>query len=401
MNSIASPLIQTYWYLSDYKAKPLQGEKKCDVCIVGGGMAGLHAAHEFQKKGFSVILLEKNFCGSGASGKSSGFITPDSELPLRKLIDVYGAEDGKKLWEFVGSGVDLIRQTIHEYDFQCDYIVQDTCVVAKSNHAYKTHIQKEYQSRQELGYVTQIYDAQQMHQVLQSEHYYGAVRYPGSFGINTFQYCQELKNMLQQQGGPGASVEIYEDTPALSVGDHCIETPHGKVTADKVVLCIDRFLPDFEQSAVADTVASMQTFLMISEPLSDKQVQELFPGGSLMVWDTDILYTYYRLTSNNRLLLGGGSWFSLYDMREAFSNKHVRNQLLRYYKKHFPQLHISFRYFWPGLTQKDILVVIVKRADLFSSWFSPFFHEKKTKNVFCYIHSTVIGLYTSRKVKKR
>ena len=84
-----------------------------------------------------------------------------------------------------------------------------------------------------------------------------------------------------------------------------------------------------------------------------------------MVWDTDILYTYYRLTSNNRLLLGGGSWFSLYDMREAFSNRHARNQLLRYYKKHFPQLHISFRYFWPGLigVSKDIIPVAGEYKD--------------------------------------
>ena len=354
MNTIKDPIVQTYWYLPEHKAQPLHGEKKCDIAIVGGGMAGLHAAHAFRQKGLSVVLVEKNFCGSGASGKSSGFITPDSELPLYQLVEEYGIDGGKKLWEFVSSGVELIRHTLHEHQFVCDYIEQETCVVANSVHAFKAHNEKEHAARQQLGYTSTLYDAQAMQQVMHAQKYHGAVRYPGSFGINAYHYCQAFKNILQQEG-----VDVYEDTPAISIGDHFLETPHGRVTADKIILCVDRFLPDLEKSAVADAVSYVQTFLMISEQLSDKQVQQMFPAGPLMAWDTDALYSYFRLTGDNRLLLGGGSWFSLYDKREAFSNRHVRNQLLRYRKRHFPQLDISFRYFWPGMigVSKDITPV--------------------------------------------
>lgn len=360
MNSMKAPIVQTYWYLPEHKVKPLQGEKRCDVCIVGGGMAGLHAAHEFCKQGRSVILIEKNFCGSGATGKSSGFITPDSELPLHKLLEVYGMDGGKKLWEFVSSGVELIRQNIKDYNFQCDYVEQDTCVVAKSDHVYRTHIEREVAARQKLGYSVEFYDADQYHAIMQAEGFYGAVRYPGSFGMSAYSYCQSFKHILQQE-----AVEIFEDTPALSISDHTIQTPHGKVIADTIVMCIDRFLPDLEQSVVADAVAYVQTFLMISEPLADNIVYQMFPRGQLMAWDTDALYCYFRLTGDNRLLVGGGSWFSLYDKREDYSNRHMRNYLIRYAQRHFPYLNASFRYFWPGLigASKDIIPVAGQYED--------------------------------------
>ncbi len=41
------------------------------VLVVGGGMAGLVAAYSFAQRGKKVTVIEKNYCGGGASGKSS------------------------------------------------------------------------------------------------------------------------------------------------------------------------------------------------------------------------------------------------------------------------------------------------------------------------------------------
>jgi glycine/D-amino acid oxidase-like deaminating enzyme len=55
---------------------------------VGGGIAGLSAAQWLSEMAstLSVCLLEAETCGAGASGRSSGFITPDSELELKDLV---------------------------------------------------------------------------------------------------------------------------------------------------------------------------------------------------------------------------------------------------------------------------------------------------------------------------
>jgi gamma-glutamylputrescine oxidase len=88
-----------FWYLNKPTITPLRQSLETDVVVVGGGMAGLTAAQAFAEKGARVVLLEKNFCGAGASGKSSGFITPNSELSLNDLATIYGLEVAHKLWK--------------------------------------------------------------------------------------------------------------------------------------------------------------------------------------------------------------------------------------------------------------------------------------------------------------
>ena len=83
---------QVYWYAmrEPLKPRPLSEDIQVDVAIVGGGMAGLMAAQEASRRGASVAVVEAEYCGAGASGKSSGFITPDSELELSDLVANYG-----------------------------------------------------------------------------------------------------------------------------------------------------------------------------------------------------------------------------------------------------------------------------------------------------------------------
>ncbi len=191
---------QVFWYLN-YKSTPrLRGSIKTDVVVVGGGMAGISAAQSFQKKGLKVVLLERAFCGSGASGKNSGFITPDSELSLSDLVGKYGKEPSKKLWQFVESGVSIIRTAIADYSIDCDYIVEDTLVLADSKRAFVHDIQSEHNTRLMFNYPSTLIKKENLHDVVGSNAYHGALCYPGSFGICAFKYCQAMKVILQDYG---------------------------------------------------------------------------------------------------------------------------------------------------------------------------------------------------------
>src|ERR1041384_6547874 len=51
---------------------PLQGERRTDVCIIGGGISGLSAALHLRERGYDVTLLEAKHLGFGGSGRSGG-----------------------------------------------------------------------------------------------------------------------------------------------------------------------------------------------------------------------------------------------------------------------------------------------------------------------------------------
>lgn len=347
-----------FWYLNGAlnqspRYLPLRESTKTDVVIIGGGMAGLSAAQSFHEKGLRVVVLEKSFCGAGATGKSSGFITPNSELALNDLIAAQGLTDAQKLWEFASSGVTMIRNNILTYDLSCDYQQQDTLVVASHKKDVQQILNPEVHARQQLGYPTQYYAAEHVSSLLGSSTYHGALTYPGSFSINPYLYCLGMKEILSGKG-----VRIYEDTPVMTIKDHCVTTADGyHVTADHIIVCVDRFAPDI--TPLQEQVYHVQTFIMLSEPLSDKQVGLLFPQKPYMTWDTALIYHYYRLTGDQRLILGGSTICSTYARQETYHNKRVMQHLQQYAKKTFPQLSFTFTHVWPGLigVSKDLLPI--------------------------------------------
>lgn len=339
-----------FWSRAGNARPALQADIDVDVAIIGGGMAGLTAAQCFHEQGRKVALIEKNVCGSGATGKSSGFITPDSELSLGNLFDLVGPERAGTLWELIVGGVDHIHDNIKRYGLDCDYQVQDTLVLALSPQAYKKDICKEYQLRQKLGYNTHLYDRHQVDQVIGSKHYQGGVSYPGTFGINAYRYSQSIKNVLIQAG-----VSIYEETPAIALDNHIIYTPSGRVHAQHIIICADHYLSGLP--TMADRVYHAQTFLMLSAPLYPDQLTHLFPEKPYMVWDTESIYNYFRLTGDNRLLLGGSTIWHTFYPHEQYHKRAVIQKLSRYAAHHFGSAQITFEYMWPGLIgiSKDLL----------------------------------------------
>ena len=65
---------EVYWYtLKKPNIKKLTSDLSADIAIIGGGMAGLTCAQSLSGRGYRIVLLEKDFCGSGASGKRNRF----------------------------------------------------------------------------------------------------------------------------------------------------------------------------------------------------------------------------------------------------------------------------------------------------------------------------------------
>src|SRR3989304_4191746 len=105
MKKVWQPQDQVFWYLQRGAVAPCREDIQADVAIVGGGMAGLATAQAFLARGKKVVLLEQYYCGSGATGKSSGFITPNAELSVTDFAKKYGMPAAQSIWDFITSGI--------------------------------------------------------------------------------------------------------------------------------------------------------------------------------------------------------------------------------------------------------------------------------------------------------
>lgn len=348
MKKILLPQDQNFWYLKRPDSIPLHADKETEILVIGGGMAGLTTAQAFAARGKKVVLLEAYYCGAGASGKSSGFIEPNCEISLSEFTQRYGLEAAKTIWESIQKyGVEHIRNNIKQHNLDCDYTEQDSVDLASTAKDVEGIIQ-EADVLAQAGYTSSFIKKEDVPLFIGSDTYYGGVRYPNSFGINGYKYCQGMKQVLISQG-----VEIYEETPVLDLQEHRVTTLHATIKADYIVVCADRFIPTLGK--LKKDIYHVQNFVLASQVLTPEMIQQLFPQERFMVCDTELIYNFYRMTGD-RLLIGGGSLFKVYDAHESYRSTFMYKKLTNYIKRTFPNIDIQFEQMWPGLIgiSKDI-----------------------------------------------
>ncbi len=352
---------QNWWFttllVSQHKhCPPLREHIKCDVVIVGAGFAGVCAAAQFLRKGLKVVLIDKNIVGGSSSGRSAGFLTPDSELELHQLVRRYGPKAAREIWDAPVSAIEGLVRNIEKYEIRCGLLKQDSLFLGLGKGGYDA-ARAELESRVEVGFTDQkLYDVQQLKGILGSVEYTAGIRYGGTYGVNPLQCLQGFKDVLIDDG-----MQVFESTAIERLEDHTVHTHAGSITADNIIIAVDKLEPSI--SPLAEEVFHAQTFLSVSEPLNDRELKVLFPSGEQMqCWDSKLVYTYFRLTKDNRLLLGGGSALTTF-LKDAYNNPGIIKRVINDFYSHFPELKsVSFRQFWPGQidTTRDLLPTIVR-----------------------------------------
>lgn len=92
------------WQRSDSAAST-----RADLVVVGGGVCGLAAAIEAERRGLRVVVVERHAVGSGASGRNAGFLmrgAADNYVVARRL---YGEELARRLWRISEENLEVLR----------------------------------------------------------------------------------------------------------------------------------------------------------------------------------------------------------------------------------------------------------------------------------------------------
>jgi gamma-glutamylputrescine oxidase len=339
-----TPLPKQAFYWQERTPLPpldsLRGRVACDALVVGGGITGLTAAGLLKDAGADVILLEAVSCGFGATGKSSGFITPDSELQVEQLVRRFGDEEARRIWKVGMEACDEIRRTAESLPGRAD--LQDAdCLFVATDAAGERKVAEEHAARQRLGLDSTLYSGYSLPEILGGRGFNQGVRYGNTFSIDPYGYAAGLREHLRARG-----VRLYERSPVQTLGEGSATTPFGEVLAHEIYLCLDRAASEIGV-ARRDT-SSAQTYLLLSDPLPEKTLARLFPAGPLMVWDSELVYSYFRTTPDRRVLAGGSNLNETY-RKAPWRPQLVREQIARYLRDRidFPA-DATFTHFWPG-----------------------------------------------------
>lgn len=332
-----------------YPNPPLEGRKKVDVAIVGGGFTGLSTAHFLKEAspGLDVALLEGEVIGHGASGRNGGFSMTLFGLTLSITAWRFGKARAREAHLYMEQAVDLLQDLVSRFGLDCDYEHPGFLRVATSE-KYRARILHELELAQFLGLTgIEWMEKDRLTQELRSPQYLGAWWEPRCGILNPAKLAWEWKRVIVGQG-----VEVFERTPAMEIrrdgGRVILTTPSGEVEADKVVLATNAYshlIPMLKRKQVP-----VWTHIVMTEPLYEAHFQEIGWQNRQGIEDGRNLVHYYRLTADNRLVMGGRDVSLTYgaDMDQD-RNERTFQGLEQDVREIFPALKgIAFTHRWGG-----------------------------------------------------
>ncbi|MBF9031393.1 FAD-dependent oxidoreductase [Rhodobacterales bacterium HKCCE3408] len=278
---------------------PLRGAVRADVCIVGAGYTGLSAALHLARAGRSVVVLEAYRIGHGASGRNGGQLLGGQRVDQTELEKMLGADHAKRLWDYGYESVRLARELIETGGIDCD--LQRGAVLAARRpdevpelHEYVEHLATRY------GYTeAEALDRDGVAGYVNSPVFHGGLIDHHSGHLNPFAYACGLGRLAREAGA-----EIHEESRVTSIDGRTVRTAEGHVEADEIVLAGNGYLGGLEPR-VSARVMPINNYVVATEPLPDGAALRQRVCAS----DSNFVVNYFRTTSDNRLVFGGGETY--------------------------------------------------------------------------------------------
>lgn len=337
------PLAPSLWAATAPPAPPtppLDADAEADVCVIGGGYAGLSTALHLAERGISVIVLEAHEPGWGGSGRNGGQVIPGIKYDPSEIAAKFGPEAGEALSGFVGGTADLVFDLIEKHGMDVPHMRKGWIQGAHTPDMIDT-VKRRVADWRARGVDAKLLDRPAMQEMLGTGQYLGGWLDPRGGGVQPLAYARGLARAAIKAGavihGQSRVVSLKKNGARFE-----IRTERGAtVRAGKIVMATGGYTGDLIPK-LRQTIIAPNSFIVATKPLGDNLAASLLPGGQVSS-DTRQLLLYFRRDHTNRFLMGGRGPF-----REPKADSDWAH-LERVVAKMFPQLEgTEFEYRWCG-----------------------------------------------------
>lgn len=295
----------TVWHLTAKPLAPLPSlasDLETDVVVVGGGFLGLNAAIRLRELGKAVVVIDAAEPGWGASGRNNGQVIPGFKWDPKELIEHLGADAGERLAAFGGSAPDFVFNLIEKHDIAC-HPVRNGWIQPAYTAIGVQKIEQRCAQWAARGAPVRMLEPATLPQLLGTAIFRAGWIDPRGGSINPLAYARGLADVAVKLGA-----RIFINTAALDLkredSDWLVTCSGGRtVRAQQVVVATAAYADDLVPG-LKRAMVPVRTAQVATAPLPEKQLETILPGRQCAS-DTRRLLTSFRISPDNRLVMGG------------------------------------------------------------------------------------------------
>lgn len=317
-----------------------EGRIKTDICIVGGGLAGLTAAMKLARSGRSVVLLEAQRVAWGASGRNGGFVSAGYATGLSAIERRVGPDQAGELYRLSMEGVEIIRRHIADLGIS---EAQPVPGIVKALRYDSRGALRQTRDRMErdFGLRQRHLSGEELRAMFVSPKYREGLIDEQAFHFHPLNYGRAL---AREAARCGAS--IHENSRVVSAEldgpRKMLRTASAQIEAEQVLVTTGgytgRILPDLNRAFLP-----IATYVLLTEQAPDLMRSAIRTSAAVL--DDRRAGDYYRLVDEGtRILWGGRITTRTTDPRDIAAL--LRREMVGTY----PQLHdLKVEVAWSGL----------------------------------------------------
>ncbi len=289
-----TPFWKTERKLNTYPS--LSHDHETDVCIIGGGIAGLTAAYLLSQENKRVVVLEDGSIGSGQTVRTTGHLTNILDDRYYQLESRFGKKTTRLLAESHRKAIDLIESLVKQHSIDCDFEYLKAYLFAGQNQSPDI-LEKELKAAHNAG----IRDVVTVKKPPIEGFDTGmSLCFPHQAQFSPLPYLEKLCELIQAHEGVICCKTHAEDVTPKKNGFHISTSQKHTVVARHVIYAGhaftgSRFLPHMKQ-------APYRTYVIAGEIPKGSVVKALY-------YDTQDPYHYVRtcpIDGRKDLLIVGG-----------------------------------------------------------------------------------------------
>ena len=281
--------------------RPLAGDRRADVAVVGAGYTGLSAALHLAERGVDVVVLDAAEPGWGGSGRNGGQVIPGLKDDPEELERKFGPETGRRMWQISGGAADFVFELIARYKIACE-AQQSGWISAAPNTSAIGMLRARVDQWQRRGAPVELLDRQRVAELSGTTCYAGGLLDRRAGVLHPLAYARGLARAAREAGaaihGRSAVARIESHGGAWRA-----VTSAGTVTAGTLILATNAYTDDL-WPGLRRTLLPVQSYQVATRPLPDDIRRRVLPGGHA-VSDLRRILFYFRLDPEGRLLMGG------------------------------------------------------------------------------------------------